>query len=161
MTSGRLVTRPLGLRSTGSMSQPNLVAITTWSRYGASASPDELLVGVRAVDLGGVEEGDAAVHRGAEQRDHLLPVGLVAVAAGHAHAAQPDGGDLRAVGARVCAAPWLISCRARGNGLGFDGFLRGPRTTLGAGALGWEAPSVPTPGLNSIVSATTSKEETR
>ena len=29
ITSGRLVTRPLGLRSTGSMSHPNLVPITT------------------------------------------------------------------------------------------------------------------------------------
>ena len=39
ITSGLLVTRPLGLRAAGSMSQPNLVAMTTCSRKGASASP--------------------------------------------------------------------------------------------------------------------------
>ena len=56
---------------------------------------DELLVDERAVDLGGIEERDAVVHGGVDQRDHLLPVGLVAVATGHAHAA--DRGDPRAV----------------------------------------------------------------
>ena len=61
----------------------------------------QLLVGVRTVDLGGVEEGHPAVHSGADQRDHLLPVRLVAVAAGHAHAAQPDCGNLGAVGAQL------------------------------------------------------------
>ena len=60
---------------------------------------DQLLVGVGAVDLGGVEEGDAAVDGGMEQRDHLLPVRAAAVAAGHAHAAEPDGRDLQAAGA--------------------------------------------------------------
>ena len=61
----------------------------------------ELLVGVRTVDLGGVEEGHAAVHSGVDQRDHLLPVRLIAVAAGHAHAAQPDCRNLEAVGAQL------------------------------------------------------------
>jgi hypothetical protein len=51
---------------------------------------DEFLVGVGAVDLGGIEEGDATVHRGADERDHLLPVGPIAVPASHAHTAQPD-----------------------------------------------------------------------
>ena len=35
---------------------------------------DELFVGERAVDLRGVEEGDAALDGGADQRDHLLLV---------------------------------------------------------------------------------------
>jgi len=74
---------------------------------------DEFLVGVGAIDFGGVEERDAAVHRGADQRDHLLPVGLVAVATGHAHAAQPDGGDLRAVGAQGALVHGCCSCRRR------------------------------------------------
>ena len=34
---------------------------------------DQLLVVERAVDLGGVEERDAALHRRAKQRDHLGP----------------------------------------------------------------------------------------
>ena len=33
---------------------------------------DDLLVGERAVDLGGVEEGDAALDRRADQRDPFL-----------------------------------------------------------------------------------------
>ena len=79
---------------------------------GGQCLADQFLVDVRAVHLGGVEEGDAAVHGGADQRDHLLPVGLLAVAAGHAHAAQPDRRDLRAAGAE-CAlvhghAPYVV-----------------------------------------------------
>ena len=35
----------------------------------------EILVGVRPVDLRGVEEGDAALEGGANQGDRLLPVG--------------------------------------------------------------------------------------
>jgi hypothetical protein len=50
---------------------------------------DEFLVGVWTVDLGGVEECDAAVHGGPDQRDHFLPVRLVAVATGHRHTASP------------------------------------------------------------------------
>ena len=57
--------------------------------------PDQLLVDIRAVDLSGVEEGDAAIDGSADQRDHVLPIGPVAIATGHAHAAQPDSGDFR------------------------------------------------------------------
>ena len=63
---------------------------------------DELLVGVRPVDLGGVEERDAEVDGTVEQGDHVLPVRHAAVAAGHGHAAESDGGDLQAAGAE-CA----------------------------------------------------------
>jgi len=73
---------------------------------------DEFLVGVGAVDLRGVEEGDAPLHSGAYQRDHFLPVGLVAVATSHAHAAQPDSGDLEAVGAQGARVHGLCSCRS-------------------------------------------------
>ena len=83
---------------------------------GGERLADEFLVGVRTVDLGGVEERDAAIDRGADQRDHLLPVGLVAVAAGHAHAAQSDGGDLEAVAAEGALVHgsffslWKVGC---------------------------------------------------
>ncbi len=56
-------------------SWPNLVAITTWSRNGRQRFAHEFLVRVRAVDLGGVEEGDAALDGRPDQRDHLLLVG--------------------------------------------------------------------------------------
>ena len=62
---------------------------------------DELLVRERPVHLRGVEEGDAAVDRGADQRDHLLPVGKRRVALAHPHAAEPDRRDLQAVSERA------------------------------------------------------------
>ena len=55
----------------------------------------ELLVRERAVDLGGVEEGDAAFDGRPEQRDHLLLVLGRAVREAHAHAAEPDGRDFQ------------------------------------------------------------------
>ena len=56
----------------------------------------QLLVRERAVDLGGVEEGDAALDGRPDQRDHLLLVRGRAVAEAHAHAAEPEGRDLQA-----------------------------------------------------------------
>ena len=41
---------------------------------GGERLADELFVGERAVDLGGVEERDAAFDGGAEEREHLLSV---------------------------------------------------------------------------------------
>ena len=82
---------------------------------GREGLTDELLVVIGAVDLRSVEEGDTEVHCGPEQRDHLLPVGPVAVATAHAHAAEPDGRDVQAVrsqGALVHA--WTLSCRWSG-----------------------------------------------
>src|SRR5215217_5436033 len=111
MMSGRLVTRPRGLRSTESMSHPNLVAITTCPLCGASASPTSFLVDIRAVDLSGVEEGDAAIDSSADQRDHLLPVRPVAIAAGHAHASQSNGGDLQTGAAQSALVHRSYSCR--------------------------------------------------
>ena len=58
---------------------------------------DQLLVRERAVGLGGVEEGDAALDGGADQRDHLLPVRRRAVGEAHAHAAEAEGRDLEAL----------------------------------------------------------------
>ena len=56
---------------------------------------DELLVGVGAVDLGGVDEGDAEVERPVDGADRLGVVGAGAgVGVGHAHGAQADAGDL-------------------------------------------------------------------
>ena len=63
--------------------------------HGFQRLPDELFVGVRTVDLRGIEEGHAPVHGGADQVDHLRPVGVSAVPAGHAHAPEPDGGHFQ------------------------------------------------------------------
>jgi hypothetical protein len=55
---------------------------------------DELLVEVRPIDLGGVEERDTLFHGPTQQGDRVVPVRRAAVAAGHRHAAQPQGRDL-------------------------------------------------------------------
>lgn len=57
---------------------------------------DKRLIGVRAVNLGGVEEGDTAVDGGADQRDHLLFVGRRAEREAHAHAPEAHRRDLQA-----------------------------------------------------------------
>jgi hypothetical protein len=61
---------------------------------------DQLLVRVRPVDLGGVEEGDPQLDRALNGRDRLRLVGL-AVEGGHAHAAEAESGDGKAFGAEL------------------------------------------------------------
>ena len=56
---------------------------------------DELFVSEGAVDFGGVEERDAALDGGADQRDHLLLVHRRAIAEAHAHAAEAEGRDFQ------------------------------------------------------------------
>ena len=63
--------------------------------YRGEGLADQLLVGVRPVDLGRVEEGDALLVGAADQRDHLPFVGGGSVAVAHAHAAQADGRNFR------------------------------------------------------------------
>jgi hypothetical protein len=55
---------------------------------------DELLVVVRAVDLGGVEEGDTEVEGPVDGADGLRLIGDGAVAPGHSHGAEADARDL-------------------------------------------------------------------
>jgi hypothetical protein len=55
----------------------------------------QLLVRERAVYLGRVEEGHAALDGRADEGDHLLSVGSRAVAEAHAHAAEPQRRDLQ------------------------------------------------------------------
>ena len=63
----------------------------------------QFLVVERAVDLGGVEQGDAPVHRGTEERDHLLAWWSWPERLAHAHAAEAEGGHLQALRAeRAC-----------------------------------------------------------
>ena len=51
---------------------------------------DEFLVVERSVDLGGVEQGDAPVHCGADERDHLLAWRSRTERLTHAHAAEAE-----------------------------------------------------------------------
>ena len=93
--------RPFTPRAVGSLPRtiPNFVATTTTSRAAApQGAADELLVRVRAVDVGGVEHRDAEVERPVDRGDRLrLVAGAVEV--GHAHAAEADRPDLEALGA--------------------------------------------------------------
>src|SRR4029077_19482814 len=56
---------------------------------------DEFFVGEWAVDFGGIEEGDAALHGRAQHGNHLLLVSGGAVREAHSHAAQAEGGDFQ------------------------------------------------------------------
>jgi hypothetical protein len=76
-----------------SISQPNFVAIDTWSRTGAGVA-DERLVGEWAVDLRGVEMGYAALDRGADYADPFLPIGCRTVDGLEPHAPVSDGRHL-------------------------------------------------------------------
>ena len=62
---------------------------------------DELFVRERPVDLRGVEERDATVDGGPQQRDHLGLVRGRSVAMAHAHAAETDGRDFEAAATQL------------------------------------------------------------
>jgi hypothetical protein len=51
----------------------------------------EIFVGERAVSLGRVEEGDAAVDGRADELDHLRAIRRRAIGEAHSHAAEADG----------------------------------------------------------------------
>ena len=87
--SGRLSV-PLAGRPSA---KPNLVAITTWSRIGSSASSDEAFVAALPVGLGGVEERDTAIVCLSEQGDCVAGLHRCAPGGVEAHAAVADGGD--------------------------------------------------------------------
>jgi hypothetical protein len=63
----------------------------------------EDLVGVRAVDVGGVEEGDPGVDGVVDKLDHLRLGFWRAVEGGHAHAAEALRGDLQPLRAQLDA----------------------------------------------------------
>ena len=75
---------------------------------------DELLVVEGAVDLGGVEQGDAPVDRGPEERDHLVARRSRAERLAHAHAAEPEGRDLEALGAEGACRSLCVLLRRSG-----------------------------------------------
>ena len=56
----------------------------------------QVFVGERAIDFGGVKEGHPALHRAAQQGDHLSLVRRGAIGPGHAHAAKAKRGNRQA-----------------------------------------------------------------
>ena len=58
--------------------------------HGSQGFAHQLLVGVRTIDFGRVEECDAAIDGRADQRDALLLLDRLAIGEAQAHAAEPD-----------------------------------------------------------------------
>src|SRR5437879_13788202 len=69
---------------------------------------NELFVGVRTVDFGGIEERDAAFDGRADERDHRLLVRWETVALAHSHAAEPDGRDFEVTLSQFAFLHWSL-----------------------------------------------------
>src|SRR6266403_5727674 len=79
----------------GSGLQPNLVAITTWSRTGVQRFAHEFFVCEGTIAFGGVEKCDATFDSRPDQRDHFLLVACRTVANAHSHTAEPESRDFQ------------------------------------------------------------------
>jgi hypothetical protein len=75
--------------------EPELGGDNHLPAQGGEGFAQQLLVGVWAVNLGGIEERDTTLNRRSEQCNHLLFVGRRAVGKTHSHAAKPDGRDFQ------------------------------------------------------------------
>ncbi len=71
---------------------------------------EQFLVVVGAIGLGGVEEGDAALERGADQGDCRLLLRGRAIAVAEAHAAEAEGGDFEAAFAECALFHGAFPC---------------------------------------------------
>src|SRR5207253_596413 len=97
----------LDLLPAGITSDPELRGDHHLRAHGRQRLADELFVGVRTVDLGGIEECDTAFDSRADERDHRLLVRWDTVALAHAHAAESEGRDLE-IALSKCA---LLHCQ--------------------------------------------------
>ena len=88
---------------------------------------DKFFVGVRSVDLRGVEEGYAAPDGGTDEGDHLVAVGVAAVPSRHGHASQPDGRDLQTADAELSFLHAFLLTRERYGRAGARSKNRSPR----------------------------------
>ena len=94
--------------------------------HGRQRLAHELLVDERAIDLGRIEEGDASIHGGPKNRDHVGRVRDDAVTLAHAHAAETNGRNLEALAQfsdRNChvVVPQVRSCGRSGAQRSGDG----------------------------------------
>src|SRR5437870_10092775 len=80
----------LDLLPAGITSDPELRGDHHLSAHRRQRLADELFVGVRTVNFGGIEECDAAFDGSADERDHRLFVRWETVALAHPHAAEPQ-----------------------------------------------------------------------
>ena len=81
---------------------------------GSERLAHQLLVAERAVGLGGVEEGDAALDSRADEGDRFRFVRRWPIALAEAHAAQAEGRD-RQFAASECSLLHGVSCHLSGS----------------------------------------------
>src|SRR4030095_6301705 len=77
---------------------------------GGQCFAHQFLVLERTVDLGGVEEGDAALHCFTDQRYHSIPVRGGAAMVTHSHAAEPDSRNFQVAVSKFALLHFLNSC---------------------------------------------------
>src|SRR5437667_7359162 len=97
----------LDLLPAGITSDPELRGDHHLSAHRRQRLANELFVGVRTVDFGGIEECDAAFDGRADERNHRLLVRWDTVALAHPHAAESEGRDLE-IALSKCA---LLHCQ--------------------------------------------------
>src|SRR5439155_15882647 len=98
----------LHLVPAGITSDPELGGDHHLSAHRRQRLPDELFVGVRTVDFGGIEERDAALDGRADQRNHRLLVRRETVALAHAHAAEPQRRHLEVGLSKFASLHWSL-----------------------------------------------------
>src|SRR5437016_9898662 len=96
----------LDLLSAGITSDPELRGDHHLSAHRRQRLANELFVGVRTVNCGGIEECDAAFNGCADERDHRLLVRWETVALAHPHAAEPEGRDLEIALSKFAHLHW-------------------------------------------------------
>jgi hypothetical protein len=95
----RAAVQPAALARYGIDIEAKLGSDDHLAAHGRQCLTDQFFIGEGAVDLGGVEEGDAALHRRAQEGDHLLAIRGCPVIHAHPHTAKPDGGYFETAGA--------------------------------------------------------------
>src|SRR2546422_8105679 len=98
----------LDLLPAGITSDPELRGDHDLSAHRRQRLANELFVGVRTVDFGGIEECDAAVDGRADERDHRLLVRWDTVALAHPHAAEPEGRDFEVALSKFALLHWSL-----------------------------------------------------
>ena len=103
-------------RAAGVGDQPELGGDDDLVAAPGDGAADDLLAEVRAVDLRGVDVGDAEVEGAVDGADRLAVVqgALAGVGAGHGHGAEADAGDLEVpevcVLHRCVPLSWFVRC---------------------------------------------------
>jgi hypothetical protein len=94
---------------------------------------DQLLIGERAINFGGVEEGDAAGHSRADQRDHGVAIRRRTAVMIEPHAAESDGRDIEAAFPKLAGVHSVLLATVEGQMPDSSNTLRAIRSAVIAG----------------------------